>query len=197
MAQSLREQLFNAYENDQPATVLALGTVVLKENPQDGPVLVRVGAMNAALARYDIALELLERALQVSPEEQRYLVLSHLGDLYKHRGDLVAAADYYQAATRLAPDEADNFIFLGSVLARLGRLQDAEAAHRAATACREGCIDEAYHNLGLVLRAQNRLADAQQCFEKALAIDPTNEDWQAALEDVIFAQAIAAERARE
>ena len=43
--------------------------------------------------------------------------------------------------------------------ARQGKLVQAEATHRRATQCSHGQIDEAYHNLGLVLRGQGRLGE--------------------------------------
>ena len=40
--------------------------------------------------------------------------------------------------------------------------------------CSEGhWIDEAYYNLGLVLRCQGRLSEAADCFRKALELSPT------------------------
>ena len=63
-------------------------------------------------------------------------------------------------------------------------LSEAEHVHRKATICEKGCIDEAYHNLGLVLRGQGKLEEALQCFEKAIAIDPDYKEAKHALADV-------------
>ena len=82
------------------------------------------------------------------------------------------------------PDEATGHIYLGGVLARAGRLKEAETAHRAAIRCSQGCRDEAYLNLGLVLRAQERHDEAATCFEQALKLDPKYVAARKALRDV-------------
>ena len=43
------------------------------------------------------------------------------------------------------------------------------------TRCSKGCVDEAYLNLGLVLRAQERYTEALECFKKALELTPDYE----------------------
>jgi Flp pilus assembly protein TadD len=158
---SLRQQLFDAYAADEYATVVTLGDIVLRTDPDDAPVLSRVGAVLSALAQYDAAESMLRRALRLAPESKRYIVHSHLGDLCKNRGDLSDAAEQYAEASCLEPNDATYHIYRGATLARLGRLEEAEAAHQAAAECSEGCIDEAYLNLGLVQRAQRKLADAR------------------------------------
>ena len=53
--------------------------------------------------------------------------------------------------------------------------------------CKEGCIYEAHHNLGLVLRGQGRLDEACKCFEKAIELDPEYDAAKEALTDVLAA----------
>lgn len=67
--------------------------------------------------------------------------------------------------------------------ARDGRLAEAEEAHRKATSLR-GDVDEAFLNLGLVLRAQGRFEEAAEAFECALAICAKYEEASEALADV-------------
>ena len=70
------------------------------------------------------------------------------------------------------------------MLAKQGRLHDAEDTHRKAVACTRGCIDEAYLNLGLILRARERFAEAAECFREALRRDPDYRAARRALRDV-------------
>jgi tetratricopeptide (TPR) repeat protein len=63
-------------------------------------------------------------------------------------------------------------------------LQDAAAVHRRATRCKEGCIDEAFLNLGFVLRALERYSEARKCFQRALEIDPKYKEAKEALADI-------------
>ena len=61
---------------------------------------------------------------------------------------------------------------------------DAEESHRAAIACDQDLTDEAYLNLGFVLRAQERFAEAADCFREAISIDPDYRLARRALRDV-------------
>ena len=65
-------------------------------------------------------------------------------------------------------------MFLGSVLARQGRLAEAKRCHRQATRAPEDdrlARDEAYFNLGLIFRAERRYREALACFDRAIALD--------------------------
>ena len=57
--------------------------------------------------------------------------------------------------------------------------------------CKTGCIDEAFSNLGLCLRALERHAEARTCFKRAIALDPHYRAAKVALADVdyVFAHA--------
>lgn len=87
-------------------------------------------------------------------------------------------------------------IYLGLTLALQGRLRDAERVHRSATQCLEGCIDEAFYNLGLVLRAQERYQEAAECFREAIRRDPKYRIARRALRDVELADKMGGESAR-
>lgn len=73
---------------------------------------------------------------------------------------------------QLAADSSDTepWIYAGSCLARLGRLEEAEECHRQATQ-RIGCPDEGMYNLALVLRAQGRYAESLECARRTLDMD--------------------------
>ena len=95
------------------------------------------------------------------------------------------------------PDEASGHIYIGGVLAKSGRLKEAETAHRVAIRCTQGCRDEAYLNLGLVLRAQERYDEAATCFEQALKLDPKYVAARKALRDVRNTMRFSKELRRE
>jgi tetratricopeptide (TPR) repeat protein len=135
-------------------------------------------------ANYDEAEQALQMALCHCSEAKRHLASGLMGFLYKNRGDYDQAAKWFRAVIDAKPDDADGYIWLGSVLARKGELIEAEQVHRKATTCKDGRIDEAYLNLGLVLRGQGKLEEARQYFEKAIAIDPHYKAAKHALADV-------------
>src|SRR5262249_30511513 len=83
-----------------------------------------------------------------------------------------------------APDDATYQIFLGAFLAQAGRLREAEVVRRRATRCKVGFVDEAFFNLGLVLRALERYAEARDCFQRALKLDPKYKKVRRELADI-------------
>lgn len=72
---------------------------------------------------------------------------------------------------------------LGACLAAHGKHEEALAIHRHATEL-EGDPDEAFLNVGLILRAQGKLGDAAEAFESALRLCPDYPAASKALEDV-------------
>jgi tetratricopeptide (TPR) repeat protein len=107
-----------------------------------------------------------------------------MGRLFRESGDHSRAAEWFRRAIEAAPDDCIGHIGLGGLLARQGRLVEAEEVHRAGTRCTKGCVDEAFLNLGLLLRAQGRFTEAAGCFEEALRRDPNYRDAKRALRDV-------------
>lgn len=176
---------------DLPALTVARAGAFLADFPDYGPAWLALGVALTEMTRHDEALEALESALRFCPPEMLRVPLSQFGHHYHFRGDYEHAAAWYQRAIDADPDHASGYIFLGAVLALQGRLGEAEGAHRAATDCPRGCIDEAYLNLGLVLRAQERLVEAGECFARAIELDPDYKAAKRALRDVRAAIAFA------
>jgi Flp pilus assembly protein TadD len=136
------------------------------------------------LARYSEAISALRRGAKGCPPKKLYLVYHRFGNIYKAQGNFRRAEVWYRKAVRVNPSDASHHIFLGALLAVSGRLREAEAVHRRATRCEKGAIDEAFSNLGFVLRAQERYVEAIKCFRKTLKIDPKDKDAKKALADI-------------
>ena len=166
------------------ATVAHLCREYLEHDPDNGLIWRELGGALWPLARYGEAARALRKALALCPAEFRRFIYLEFGHMQRRRGKYRAAARWYQKLIGVLPDDAGGYIFRGAVLARLGELREAEAMHRAATRCSAGCIDEAYLNLGLVLRGQGRSGEAAECFRKALELTPDYDEAKDALADV-------------
>jgi tetratricopeptide (TPR) repeat protein len=181
---ALWKRLHAAHKADLPALTVARAREFLCEYPDCGPAWKVLGEALLELARHSEAEQALKQAIALCPPDKLWIPLSQMGHLQKARGDYQAAAAWYRRAIDNMPDEASGHIYLGGILARSGRLKEAEMAHRAAIRCTQGCRDEAYLNLGLVLRAQERHEEAATCFEQALRLDPKYAAARKALRDV-------------
>ena len=179
-----RVQLLEAYERDQPALTVELARLYLADEPEDRSVLIIYGEALADMARHAEARAALELALTLSVPGTYASILRLLGRLDEARGALGEAERYYREAIADAPEHASAYIYLGALLARTGRLDEAEALHRQATGCVDGAVDEAYLNLGLVQRARGDYLGALESLRHALVLDPTDSAAQDALLDL-------------
>lgn len=184
----LRRTLFNRVGRAHDAGLLALTVVraraFLDVFPTYGPAWHRLGQALGDLARYEEAQQAILKAIEFCPTERLCLPYAAMGSLFQESGDHDRAAEWYRRAIDAAPDDCVGHVHLGGLLARRGRLVEAEEVHRAGTRCTGGCVDEAFLNLGLILRAQGRFAEAAECFEEALRRDPDYRDAKWALRDV-------------
>jgi tetratricopeptide (TPR) repeat protein len=180
-----------ARKNDQAATTVLLASRWLRSHPDDIWVIYAYAEMLYKMTRYEESIRVYLDAIERF-EELRWGLYNQMGQLHRYRGDLAVAESWYQKAIAEDPDEAASYIFLGAVQAVQGKLAQAEATHRRATQCPNGLVDEAYHNLGLVLRGQDRLAEAADCFRKAIELCPDYENAIEALQDVEAALALTA-----
>lgn len=177
-------RLLRLSEGPYPALTICYARRYLESYPQHAPGWANLGLALIELAHYQEAEEALTLSLQLCPESKRQYPMAQLGNLFCAKGDCAAAERWYRRAMEADPHEATWHIFLGSMLAKQGRLQEAEKVHRTATACDRGCIDEAYLNLGLVLRALERFQEAADCFRASLRLDPKCRVARQALRDV-------------
>ena len=90
----------------------------------------------------------------------------------EHRqGNVAAAVGIYARILESDPDHAGARHMMGVVRLQEGRPADAETEFRRAIA-RVGGIARYHYNLGVALSAQERLGEALNSFESALALDP-------------------------
>jgi tetratricopeptide (TPR) repeat protein len=178
-------------DNAMPALSVARCRDLLADYPEDPTAFMFLGIALTELARYDEAEEALENAIVYCAEGARWSMLAEMGHYYKARGDFRRAERYFRKVIAEAPDEASGYTFLGDILFYQGRLAECEATFRKGTTCREGITPEVHHNLGIALRAEDRLVEAAECFVQVLSLNPDYEPAQDALKDVRAAMAFA------
>lgn len=182
--QSRYERLRRLSDRPLPASTIRYAQRYVADYPDHGPGWLLLGIALVELGRYEEAERAQGKALELCPPAKRQIPLSHLGHLFQQAGNYDQAAAWHRKAVEACPGDATYHIYLGAVLALQGRLCEAEEVHRVAVECAEGCIDEAYLNLGLVLRAQERFGEAADCFREAIRLDPKYREARRALRDV-------------
>src|SRR5579864_3492623 len=167
-----------------PASTTRYGRRLLADYPDFWVAWVLVGMALVDLARYEEAEQAIAKALELSPQDQRQLPLAQMGHLFREAGDYDQAAEWYRKAIEADPGDEKYHIYLGAVLAKQGRLIEAEEANRAAIECGGVNLDEAYFNLGLILSSRERFQESADCFREAIRLDPEDRAARRALRDV-------------
>lgn len=150
--------------------------------------LIRLGEHLERKGRYRKARECFQTALEVSlplaDKAPQVLALRRIARVGLALGELNEALSYYQRSCELARDagevraQAIALTGCGNVLAVQGRWAAAERPYREALDILEqqGHDDcrveraQLYNNLGMVASRQNRLAEAEAWFDRALAV---------------------------
>ena len=175
---------------ETPASQILLLRSFVCDFPDSVAAWRRLGQRLVDVSRFDEALQALEKAQSVADPAYLVFIYCAMGNLFREKGDDAAAEQWYRQAINQCPDDTHGYIHLGCFYARRGRLAEAETVHRQGTLCKKGFVDEAYYNLGLVLRAQERFEEALACFQRALEMDPQYKVARVATRDVKGAAAM-------
>jgi predicted O-linked N-acetylglucosamine transferase (SPINDLY family) len=159
-----------AGNKDFPAAERHYGEAV-RRNPEPAVYWHRWGRVLARLNRREEAVRALGEAVQRAPEDpaMRYSLAVAQADA----GDTAAALRSYETLRKLDPGHGQGLVNLGALYLQLGRLDEAEAALRAAAALPEKPA-EAQANLGTVLMRQDRFEESVKAYQAAVDADPKN-----------------------
>jgi tetratricopeptide (TPR) repeat protein len=174
----------DADENDEIAYTRHLCERFLKEEPNHAPTLIRYARNLISLAQYSAAKDAIDRAESFAPKERMHLVVAQSGHLLEAQGEFESAEKEFMRAHHMRLDDADYLIFAAGVAFRRGDLERAETLARESTKCTEGCIHEAWFNLGGYLLSSQKYAEAKECYHRALEIDPEYDIAKKRLKDV-------------
>lgn len=137
----------------------------------------RLGLLRSALGKRDEAITLLQRAVTLRPDDA--VLQNNLGFVLLLEARWNEAEEAFGNAVRLNPRFPRAAINLGVVQSRLGRFDDALASFRSVLS-----EADAYYNLGLMYRGQEKFAQARDAFEKALSVAPRLKAARVQLEQI-------------
>jgi len=142
---------------------------ILRKDPRHPDALHLLGVLALQVGKGEIAVDLIEKAIEVNPEEPQFYNMC--GEAYRALRNYDVAISRYEKALAIQPDFAGAHINLGNTFKETGRLEDAAASYRKAIAISPE-IPMSYNNLGVVLKDLGRPDEAIAHYEKALSIAP-------------------------
>jgi predicted O-linked N-acetylglucosamine transferase (SPINDLY family) len=167
--QQVFAQGMTSHQRGQLAEAQARYKEVLRFQPKHPDALHLLGVIAGQLGDYPRAIELLDKAIAVYPDNAAFH--SNRGVALKALGELDAAVASYDNAIALAPDRADAHFNRGVALQELGQPEAAIASYDSAIALHPEYA-EAYANRGVALQETGQLEAAIASYDKAIAIRP-------------------------
>jgi len=151
----------------------AIATLDKLNNAYPNTAVVKYQLARAYLASNNLsqATAALEQALAAKPNYTEAILL--LGELNLRSGKLQAAVAVIEDLQKKQPELPQARLLLANAYQALGRLDDAAALFREQIKAVPQSPD-AHFLLGLILRQQNKNAEARQAFEKASELAPDN-----------------------
>ena len=127
------------------------------------------GASNAALQRYDAAIDSYNQAIKIKPDYAE--AYNNLGIALKDTGDFNAAIDSYKRAIKIKPDYADAYYNMGNALKGKGEFNAATDSYKQAIKIKPDYA-EAYYNMGIALQDKGELDASIDSYKQAIKIKP-------------------------
>lgn len=174
-ADRLVQEAFAAETAGHIGYARCLAEHVLRDLPNHPQALSILVLTQTAFCQYADALAAIDRLETHMKAADRPKILLLRGQLLTRQGRHEAAVTTYLESHRQQPDDATPLVFAASAAFDDGNLELAQSLAAKATACPEGELDEAWHNLGGYFLSAHRYADAAECYAHSLEIDPAND----------------------
>ncbi|HWY51382.1 MAG TPA: tetratricopeptide repeat protein [Chthoniobacterales bacterium] len=191
MSEDTWEQMHEADEKGQWASLLELCAVHLKQNPEHLQAQIPRAVALRHLNRFQEAVTLLQQtyADRNASEKCKYQCQRELGQTFEEMGRFDDARRAYDEAHRLVPDSTIPIIYRGVMELRVGEFAAAREWLNRAFDCPEGDFDEAHFNIAGAYLSEQNYPKAIEHYQKAITLDPNY--------DIAFERLADAKRALE
>jgi tetratricopeptide (TPR) repeat protein len=181
--EDLKHQAKEAFELDRMASVVELLQCYLEYFPNDDKAWFDYGDALRILGRKTAAEQALMKAVEMCPPKYAWIVQSRVGMLYNDKGAWTTAERWFSKALESEEAQKESWLWVlrGINFAEQELFDEAEACYQSAIIA-DGKFDEAYTNLALIYRAQERYEDATAAATTALKICPEDPAAEEALE---------------
>ena len=174
MSEDCWEQIHQAHDKDQWASLLELCGVHLRERPDHLEANIPKAVALRNLYRLEEAATLLAQTFghpSASPK-CKYQCQYELGQVLEDMGRFDDARLAYETAHQLFPNSSIPLIFRGVMELRVGDFAAARDWLNRALECPESDFDEAHFNIGSTYLAEQNYDKSIEHYQKAITLDP-------------------------
>jgi len=172
------------YESGRISAAFEVARKLVAIAPDNNDLLILAGGLAIEVHNYSVALQNLQKALDINSNNARGQYLA--GVAYSKSGRLADAARHLERAVRIDPDHLESRVNLANVHMRAGKPEQSISAYREIVERWPEC-SEAHHNLGNLLRSRGDLSDAVVAAEKAVLGNPRDVEALSALGELYVA----------
>lgn len=156
------QQVFkNAFESYQRSLEL--------DEEHEGTLL-KLSQIELILKHYDLALEMVNKALKLNPMNASAYYLK--GFIYLDGGDTATAVSSFQTAIEVDPEDYNSYVMLGKIWAE-ANAEYAESYYDQALRIQPQSV-EALYNKGLLFQNEEKYLDAFEIYDEIIAIDSSS-----------------------
>ena len=156
--------------NEDYRSELAIWADTVAKRPENPRAHNNLGKALGQAGRIPEAIEHLERALRIKPDDNAE-AHNNLGNALRQAGKIEEAIGHYEQALWIGPDFAEAHYNLGIALAQVGKIEEAITHYEQALRI-EPDFAEAHYNLGLALSRIGKIQDAIGHYEQTLRLKP-------------------------
>ena len=174
MSEDIWDQLYQADEKGQWATLLELCELYLKKNPENFHARIPQAMALTHLKRFDEAVALLKRTFEDpnTSAKFRHQCQRELGQTFEEMGRFEEARRAYEEAHRLDPESTIPMIYRGAMELGRGEFATARDWLLRALKCPKGAFEEAEFNIAGTYLCEGNYPKAIEHYQKAITLDP-------------------------
>ena len=163
------DELTSLYDQGQFDEILSKAKPLSGLFPKDELLFSIMGAANAALFRYDAAVECYTESIKIKPNYTD--AYYNMGKALQDQGDVDAALEIYDKAIKINPNYADAYNNIGTIFYKKDEFDQAISYISSALKINPNDAD-AYTNMGNALRDKGELDAAIDSYKQAIKIKP-------------------------
>jgi protein O-GlcNAc transferase len=163
------ERALKFHQSGQTQKAEKICKEILRIDPTHSGSLHLLGVIAYRLGSHEMAVDLMNKAIQNSPSNPVYY--NNLALPLREQGKLDEAIACYQKAVELKPDLAEAYGSMGSVFHLRGMLSEAISCYKKTLELEPG-LAEVYNNMGSAFKNQGNLDKAMSCYRKAVQLRP-------------------------